>query len=432
MKRILSVLMAVMLVLSLAGCGQSTNESTSEEKTEVSTSEQEVQSTESTTGGDTIKLGYIYDASGANATTQNITAVKLAVEEINNNGGVLGKQIELIAVDGESDTQRAQEMAKKLCLEDQVDVLFSSGNSAMRESIRPMAEKNQMLYFYTNSYEGGVASHYTFCLGGVPDQQVKPLVKYALENKGKKIYIIAADYNYGQIMALWVKKYAEEFGGEIVGEEFIPLADVSQYSSSIQKIEESGADLVFTAMVGSTQLAFFEQWATANVEGITLMSAYNFASTYDHIRVNSKALAGSLTCAPFMEEFDTESGKKFVEAYRSFYADEPYITANCNSAYGAVYLWAEAVEQAGTTDVETVIATLETGNVSAEAPSGTITMDGKSHQLIQNISLVEINEDLKAEVIETEEAVRSTFLEDLGIDLTKEAPNKQFDPLTAE
>lgn len=423
-KRIIATLLATTVIFTMCACGSS--EAT--DGGQVTESESKV--TESS--AEAIKLGYIYDASGANATTQNITAVQLAVSEINAAGGVIGRPLELVAVDGESDTQRGQEMAKKLCLEDEVDVLFSSGNSAMREAIRPVAEKNKMLYFYTNSYEGGVASHYTFCLGGVPDQQVKPLVEYALENKGKKIYIIAADYNYGQIMALWVKKYAEEFGGEIVGEEYIPLADVSQYSSSIQKIEETGADLVFTAMVGSTQLAFFEQWAAADVQGITLMSAYNFASTFDHIRVGSKALAGSLTAAPFMEEFETESGAKFVKAYRDFYADEPYVTANCNSAYGSVYLYAAAVEAAGTTDIESVIAALETGNISAEAPSGTITMDGKSHQLIQNISLVEIGEDLAAHVIKTEEAVKSTFLEDIGIDLTQEAPNMQYDPLSAQ
>jgi branched-chain amino acid transport system substrate-binding protein len=104
---------------------------------------------------------------------------------------------------------------------------MGAGFSSSREAIRPLMNENKMLYIYNSQYEGGVADKYTFCTGAVPEQQVIPVTRYLIDNFGPKIYIIAADYNFGQLTAMWTRAVAPLFGGKVIGQEFIPLS-VSQ------------------------------------------------------------------------------------------------------------------------------------------------------------------------------------------------------------
>ena len=143
---------------------------------------------------------------------------------------------EVLRYDTQSDNRRFQEFARRLIKKDKVDVVFGAFSSASRESIRGIMEKGKMLYFYNNQYEGGVCSKTTFVTGAVPEQQFSTLVPWMMDKYGKNVYTIAADYNFGQISAEWVRQIVKENGGTMVGEEFIPL-DVSQFSQTIQKIQ---------------------------------------------------------------------------------------------------------------------------------------------------------------------------------------------------
>src|SRR5690606_39213113 len=118
--------------------------------------------------------------------------------------------------------------------------------------------QNKMLYFYNNQYEGGVASKYTFATGGVPEHQIQTLMEGLIKDYGPKVYVIAADYNFGQISADWVYKETVANGGEIVGEEFIPLG-VSQFSSTISRIKDADPDVLITLLAGAEQSAFYGQ-----------------------------------------------------------------------------------------------------------------------------------------------------------------------------
>lgn len=405
-KRFMAMLLVMVFAVGCTGCAGSEGKS----------------------GSDTIKLGLVADISGTSANTQAVNSINLAVDEINANGGLLGKKIEVDCVDSQSDTARYQEMGKKLIEQDGVDVLFTAGTSACREALRPVAEKDKELYFYCNSYEGGEASRYMFMAGPVPEQTVDPLLEYSTKNVGKKIYCLVADYNYGRVMVEWLKEKAGDYGAEVVGEEYVPIT-VSQFGSSIAKIQQSDADIVFIAMVGSNQASFFDQWANADVEGKTLMSLSNFCSYYEHKKLAPPSLAGSLTAAAYMEEFDTPASQEFVKKYRDKYPDEPYITSNCSIAYNAVYVWAEAVKKAGSVETEDVINALETEDIELDGPGGHIKVEGKTHHLYTDISVVRIDENHNAQIVETYENVAPTYLLDMGIDLSKEDPQTQYTPL---
>ena len=119
--------------------------------------------------------------------------------------GILGREVQLVSVDGQSNNALWQQLARRLIQQDKVDVLVAGFASAEREAIRPIVDQFKQLYFYTNQYEGGVADANTFCTGPVCEQQVIPTVQYMVEKFGPRGYTIAADYNFGQLTAAWTR-----------------------------------------------------------------------------------------------------------------------------------------------------------------------------------------------------------------------------------
>ena len=209
-----------------------------------------------------IKLGVLEDQSGdfALATIGKVHGIQLATDEINKAGGIAGRQIELVIYDTQSDNTRFQEFMRRVLQKDKVDVVFAGFSSASREAYRPIVDQLNGFAFYNNQYEGGVCDAHMIVTGAVPEQQFSTLIPWMMEKFGKKVYTIAADYNFGQISAEWVRNIVKQNGGEMVGEEFIPLG-VSQFASTIQNIQKAKPDILITLLVGTAQSSYYEQAA---------------------------------------------------------------------------------------------------------------------------------------------------------------------------
>jgi len=384
---------------------------------------------------DTIKLGILEDETGnfAIAVVPKIHAYELAVKEINAAGGVLGKKLEIVRYDTQSDNRRFQEFARRLIKKDKVDVVFGAFSSASRESIRGIMEKNKMLYFYNNQYEGGVCSKTTFMTGAVPEQQFSTLVPWMMEKYGKNVYTIAADYNFGQISAEWVRQIVKEAGGTMVGEEFIPL-DVSQYSQTIQKIQKAKPDVLMTLLVGAKQASFYEQQASAGLN-IPMATSINVGQAYEHRRFAPPALENMFVTVNYIEEVHDviksgefhDKSKDYVKRFRALYPNEPYINMESANAYNAIYMYSKAVEKAGTTDTMKVVEALESG-ISHDGPSGVVTMDPKSHHGSHTIFLVKVGKDHKVSIPKIWKDIKPYWLGDSGCDLANKADYSQYTP----
>lgn len=378
--------------------------------------------------GETIKLGGLYDRTGDFALVgmQKYNAAQLAISEINEAGGLLGKQIEFVAPDTQSDNTRYQEMARKLILEDKVVAIHGAMSSASREAIRPIMEENKMLYFYNNQYEGGVASHYTFCTGAVPEQQVVPMMKHMIENYGNKYYFIGADYNVGYGTFAWAEFIGNGLGAECVGKEFVPLS-VSQYASSIDKIKAADPDFVIVHLTGVTQSSFFGQWNASGSDLPPLCSTFLMVQGYEHKRFDPPALAGTFVTTAYTEELQTPEAIEFTEKMYKMFPDMEYVGMEAESEYTGIYLWAEAVKRCGTTDVETVIAELEKGITLEGMPCGDVTLLGDSHQCIKDIWSMHCDENhnLIADAC-YEQSVPFWLHDVMGVDLRVEAPNVEL------
>src|SRR5580693_1797230 len=156
---------------------------------------------------DPIKVGSLHDLSGGLDIYGKpmVDALTFAIEESNAAGGLLGRQFELINYDTQSSMQLYTQLAQQAALKDKVAVVHGGITSASREVIRPVLDKFKTLYFYNTQYEGGVCDRNQFDTGVTPAQTVEKLVPYAMKKWGKKVYVVAADYNYGQITSQWVK-----------------------------------------------------------------------------------------------------------------------------------------------------------------------------------------------------------------------------------
>lgn len=340
---------------------------------------------------DTIKLGSILDTSG------NFDAygkpmdkgLRLAVGEINKAGGLLGKQVEIVSYDTQSNMALYSQYAQKLIRSDKVDVVHGGILSASREAIRDILHKAKIPYFYNVLYEGGVCDRNIFIDGVTPAQQVEVLVPFALSKAaGKKVYILAADYNYGQITAKWIQKYVKDNGGETIAVDFFPL-DVADFSSTIAKIQTAAPDLVMAPLVGGAHLSFFRQWAASGMKDKIPLASTTLGLGNEHKVLTPAEGDGIMVAYNYSQELETPANKAFKDKWAAAYGDTTDIHELAVCTYVGVHVWAEGVRKAASTEQEKLITALESG-ASFDGPAGRVEMEPKSHHAVLDVRVMEI------------------------------------------
>jgi urea transport system substrate-binding protein len=347
-----------------------------------------------------IKLGCIEDNSGVLDIYGKpiVMANALAVEEINATGGLLGRKIELKQYDSQSDIALYTKYAQQLVREDKVDAAHAGITSASREAIRQTFRRGNTLYFYNILYEGGVCDRNCFVTGTTPAQAVEPIIDYAMKKWGPKVYVLAADYNYGQITAKWVAHYVEQRKGTILATNFFPL-DVSDFGSTIAKIQDAAPNFVVAALVGGAHMSFFRQWAASGMNKKIPLTSTTFGVGNEHLALSAAEGDGILIAGNYSPELDTPANKKFLAAWAKKYGDAKVVHELAVSQYQGIMLWAEAVRKAGTLDRDTLIKTLETG-LKIEGPAGTVAVDPKTHHCALDIHLMVVK-DQKLTIMDT-------------------------------
>ena len=337
-----------------------------------------------------IKLGSILDVSGifdAYGRPMDM-AMRLAVDEINADGGLLGREVQVVSYDTQSDIALYTQYAQQLTRRDQVDVVHGGILSASREAIRQIMRRSKTLYFYNVLYEGGVCDRNIFINGVTPAQQVEALVPYAMGKSGNKVYILAADYNYGQNTARWIQKFVADNGGETVAVDYFPL-DVSDFGSTIAKIQSVDPDLVFAPLVGGAHLSFFRQWAAAGMNDRIPLASTTMGVGNEHKVLTPEEGNGIMVAYNYSQELDTPANNAFKEKWSEAYGDSNLIHEIAVSNYQGIMTWAEAVRQAESIERDELIAVLEAG-LSIDGPAGKITVDSKTHHAVLDVHIMEI------------------------------------------
>jgi urea transport system substrate-binding protein len=345
-------------------------------------------------GVDTIKVGILHSLSGTMAISEQsvVDAEQLAIEEINNAGGVLGKKIQAIVEDGASDWPTFAEKARKLINRDQVATVFGCWTSASRKAVLPVFESTGHMLWYPVQYEGQECSRNIFYTGAAPNQQIEPAVDWLLENKGQQFFLVGSDYVFPRTANTIIKAQLEAKGGQTVGEDYIPLGG-TEVTAIITKIQAALPDggVIFNTLNGDSNVAFFKQMQGA---GLTpdRYPTMSVSIAEEEVRaIGTEYLRGHYAAWNYFQSVNTPENQKFVEAFKAKYGQNRVTNDPMEAAYLMVYLWKQAVEQAGTADDIEAVRTAAVGQ-SFQAPGGLVTLQN-NHHLSKTVRIGEVGDD---------------------------------------
>lgn len=349
---------------------------------------------------DTVKVGVLHSLSGTMAISE--TSLKdvllFTFDEINAKGGVMGKKIEPVIVDPASNWPLFAEKARQLIAQDKVSVVFGCWTSVSRKSVLPVFEELNGLLFYPVQYEGEELSKNIFYTAEAVNQQAIPAVDYMLADGKKKFYLLGSDYVYPRTTNKILKQYLKAKGipDDDVKEIYTPFGhtDYQTIVAEIKKFSAGGKATVISTLNGDTNVPFFKEFANAGLtsENCPVVS---FSISEDEFRgLPAKELKGHLGCWTYFMSIKSPENKAFVASWDKWLKNAPAgvekkgrVTCSpMNLSRNGVYLWKQAVEKAGSFDVDKVREAL-IGQKFAGA-GGEVTMQA-NHHLVNNVYIGE-------------------------------------------
>ncbi|MBE9235656.1 urea ABC transporter substrate-binding protein [Anabaena aphanizomenioides LEGE 00250] len=346
-----------------------------------------------TDSNSTIKVGILHSLSGTMAISERsvVDAERLAIKEINAAGGVLGKQIQAITEDGASNWDTFREKATKLIDQDQTVVIFGCWTSASRKNVKPVFESKDHMLWYPVQYEGQECSKNIFYTGAAPNQQIEPSVDWMLKNKGKEFFLVGSDYVFPRTANTIIKAQLEALGGKTVGEDYLPLGNV-EVTPIISKIRQAlpNGGVIYNTLNGDSNVAFFKQLKGAGLTADKYPSMSVSIAEEEVKAIGVEYLQGHYAAWNYFQTVDTPANQKFVAAFKKEYGADRVINDPMEAAYIAVYLWKQAVEKAGTTDLNKVRAAAY--GQTLDAPEGKVTMNA-NHHLSKIVRIGQVRQD---------------------------------------
>lgn len=361
-----------------------------------------------TASGNTIKVGILHSLSGTMAISEKsvVDAEQLAIEEINKAGGVLGKQIEAVVEDGNSDWPTFAEKAKKLIDQDKVATVFGCWTSASRKAVLPVFESKKHLLWYPVQYEGQECSNNVFYTGAAPNQQIEPSVDWLLKNKGKQFYLVGSDYVFPRTANTIIKAQLAASNLKEVGEDYIPLGN-TEVKPVVDKIKQAmpNGGVIYNSLNGDTNVAFFKELQASGLTPDKYPSMSVSIAEEEVKAIGVDYLKGHFAAWNYFQTVDTPASKKFVEAFKAKYGNDRVVNDPMEAAYIGVYMWKQAVEKAGTADDLDKVKAAAYGQ-TFDAPEGKVTMN-PNHHLSKYVRIGEVGDDALFKIVsESKEAVK--------------------------
>lgn len=336
-----------------------------------------------------IKVGVLHSLTGTMAISE--TDVKnstlMAIEEINAAGGVLGKKLEPIVVDGASTWGVFAQRADSLIMQAGVDVVFGCWTSASRKTVKPVFEKHNHLLFYPVQYEGLEMSPNIVYTGAAPNQQIIPAVKWCIDNKGKKIFLVGSDYVFPRTANAIIKEVLNTLDGELVGEEYILLGG-KDVAGVIEKIKAAKPDMILNTINGDTNVEFFKQLRAAGISSADIPTMSFSIAEAELAQMNNADLVGDYAAWNYFMSIDLPENEEFIKKYQAKYGADKVTDDPIEAGYFGVYLWAEAVKKAGSSKPQEVRKFL--ANLSYDAPEGLVYVDAETQHTWKPVHIGQI------------------------------------------
>lgn len=351
--------------------------------------------------GPPIKVGVLHSLTGTMAISEKpVSDITIfAIDEINQKGGVLGRKIIPIIENGQSDPSIFAEKAENLITKEHVSAVFGGWTSASRKTMKPIFEEYNNLLFYPVQYEGLESSPNIVYTGAAPNQQVIPAVDWAYKNLGKKFFLVGSDYVFPKSANTIMKFRIQELGGKVMGEEYRKLGD-TYFKGIVSKIKETHPDVILNTLNGDSNISFFRELRNQGIssESIPTISFSIGEPEIKDIGVN--LVEGDYAAWNYFQSLSNPQNEQFLEAFKKKYGDQP-VSDPMESAYISVYVFALAVEKAGTDDSNAVHNSVK--GITFLAPEGVVGVDPETQHLYKIVRIGKIMSNGQFSIISSSE-----------------------------
>ena len=355
---------------------------------------------------DTIKVGVLHSLSGTLAISETTLkdVVLMLVDEQNKKGGLLGKQLEAVVVDPASDWPLFAEKARELISVEETDVIFGCWTSVSRKSVLPVFEELNGLLFYPVQYEGEESSKNVFYTGAAPNQQAIPAVNYLMEDLGVERWVLAGtDYVYPRTTNKILEQYLKDSGvaASDIMINYTPFghADWQTIVSDIKKFGSEGKKTAVVSTInGDANVPFYKELGNQGISAEDIPVVAFSVGEEELSGIDTEPLVGHLAAWNYFMSADADVNYDFIEKWHAFIGNEKRVTNDPMEAhYIGFNMWVQAVEKAGTTDVDAVRESMY-GLTYPNLTGGTAVMN-TNHHLTKPVLIGEIQADGQFETV---------------------------------
>ena len=330
---------------------------------------------------DPLKVGALYSRTGVTSAIESSQRLGtlLAIEEINDHGGIDGREIVAIEYDPASDPSQFRHLAERLVAIDNVNVIFGCYMSSTRKAVTPIVEKYNRILFYATLYEGFEFSNNIIYTGAAPNQNSVQLADFMMSMFGGRVYLVGSDYIYpyesNRIMSDLVRQRP---GGSIVAQRYVPLnASPKDFEGIVSEIKELRPDFIFSTVVGNATQHFYRAYAEAGLDPKSMPVASLTTSEVEVSQMGAAVAAGHFTAAPYFASIDSAENHRVLNRFRTRFGDETRPNACWEAAYFQVYLFANAMRSAGTDSVPVLMPQILESEFLA--PQGRVRVEPNNH-----------------------------------------------------
>lgn len=355
---------------------------------------------------ETIKVGVLHSLSGTMAISETTLkdTVLMMIDEQNKAGGVLGKKLEPVVVDPASNWPLFAERAKQLLSKDKVSVIFGCWTSVSRKSVLPVIEELNGLLFYPVQYEGEESSKNVFYTGAAPNQQAIPAVDYLMSAEGVERWVLeGTDYVYPRTTNKILEAYLISKGvsKDDISINYTPFGH-SDWQTRVAEIKKFGSSGKKTAVVstinGDANVPFYKELANAGISAEDIPVVAFSVGEEELSGFDTRPLVGHLAAWNYFMSADSAANDAFIEQWQKFIKDKERPTNDpMEATYIGFKMWVQAVEQAGTTDVDAVRQAMY--GVTVPNLTGGIAVMNTNHHLTKPVLIGEIQDDGQFEIV---------------------------------
>ena len=345
-----------------------------------------------------VKIGVLHSLTGTMAASETplVDAVRLAVEEANRSGGVNGAQIEMIVTDCRSDNAYCARQAEKLIEQDKVQALFGCWTSGCRKAVKPVVEKHHHLLFYPVQYEGLEQSADIVYTGAAPNQQVIPMVNWALQHKGPRVYLIGSDYVFPHTANAIVKKLLAAQGGQLVAERYVPLGE-RDMQQVVQQIASLHPDFVVNTLNGDSNLYFFRALQQSGIRAENTPVFSTSIAEAELAEIGPELVAGHYAAWNYFQSVDSADNHAFIDRFRKRFGASRVLDDPMEAAYIGVKLWVSSVRSAGKFEIPAVKSILRQKTLAA--PEGIVAVDAENQHLWKQVRIGRARADGQFDIV---------------------------------